>query len=131
METHDRSFRDLMKSYHREKAPDGFTGKVMSKIEPKAVSVYKPVFGKWFISVIAVIFGTFLIYACFSTGTQGAIAYPDLLPDIFLMKIENAVTEAIRIFEHAPKELIFVAFAAILLLLIDLFFQQIHRTEAK
>lgn len=131
METHDKQFRDLMTLYCPGHAPAGFTEKVMGQIRPKPVHAYKPVFGKWFLSIMAVLFGTFLIYAGFSTGPQRTANHPDLFSRVFLMKMEDVATGITGLFEKIPKEFVFVAFASILLLLIDRFYQQTHKTELK
>jgi hypothetical protein len=41
-----------MSLYRPENAPEGFTEKMMGRIRSKPSSVYKPVFGKWFLREI-------------------------------------------------------------------------------
>ena len=75
----DENFKDLMRAYRSEKAPDDFTSVVMNRIfATQPLPEYKPVLNKWFLRGVYAAFGIFLGYAIFfsqpSTGKSGEVA---------------------------------------------------------
>ncbi len=134
MDTQDKQFRELMKSYRPEKAPQDITGKVMEKIYAgtPAVSDFSPVsYNKWVIRIAFLLFGVFIVYASFSPS----------LDSLQKNKIENFIRQHpaidfsgfansfLHFFDKLPPELFFATFAAVLLLLINWIYLQVRGAE--
>ncbi len=139
MEARDQQFRELMKSYKPEKAPVDFTKMVMEQIHlEKPVREYKPVFGKWFLRTAGAIFAAFIIYASFVTGPAAEGDKTNLVTSLFsrlpktdLSGVANVGKGITGWMEQFPSVVVFVLFAATLLLILDWSIQHWRKTSAR
>ena len=135
MKTQDQQFREMMKSYRPERAPVDFTKKVMAQIHQQSiVKVYEPVFGRWFLPVLGVLFVLFILYALLGSDTAASTGKPGLADMLFskvpkadFTAVANAGDQLTGIFGQLPSVLVFALVAAALLLLLDWFIQRRYK----
>ncbi|WP_423128150.1 hypothetical protein [Gaoshiqia sp. Z1-71] len=138
MKTQDQQFREMMKSYRPDRAPVDFTKKVMAQIHQQSiVKAYEPVFGRWFLPVLGVLFAVFILYALFGANTAANSGEPGLT-DMLFSKVPKADLTAVTktggqltgMFSQLPSVLVFALGAAALLLLLDWFIQRRYKPLA-
>ncbi len=129
MDKRDEKFREMMKNYQPSKAPVDFSKKVMAQINvlETSTTVYKPVFGKWFIRFMIGGFLAFIVYAI-SGGAAEPSQKPELIGSLMqkLPKVEfNGFSQIGQhlgeLISGIPSVVIFTLVAATLLLLLDAF----------
>ena len=131
----DKKFKDLMRAYRPEKAPDDFTVSVMNRIySTKPISEYKPVLNKWFLRAVYVLFGIFLGYAIFfgqssaSRGEGGGSTWDKVmgyLPTINF-SVENHLLDT---FSNISPVYAAIFVAAAVLLLLDQMVMKTRRSR--
>ncbi|MCW0481926.1 hypothetical protein [Gaoshiqia sediminis] len=136
METRDKQFREIMKSYRPEKAPVDFTKMVMEEVHrhPVLGAAYEPVFGKWFLRLLGALFAAFIAYASFSTAPGSADAEPSRINSLFsgvpkpdLTGLSAAGENVAGWFGQVPSVVFFALIAATLLLGFDWLLQRRHQ----
>lgn len=138
METRDMQFREIMKSYRPGKAPVDFTKMVMEEVhrQPVLGAAYEPVFGKWFLRLLGVLFAAFIGYASFSTAPGRSAAEPSRIGSLFsgvpkpdLTGLSAAGENVAGWFGQVPSVVFFALIAATLLLGFDWLLQRRHQSS--
>ena len=131
MNIRDKQFRELMKSFQQERAPQDITGKVMERIyaATPVVSDFSPVaYNKWGIRIAFLLFCLFIGYASFSPSLDGMQnnKIENFIHQHPAIDLSGVVNPFLHFFNQLPLELFFAIFAALLLLFINWLFMQVH-----
>ena len=120
-----------MKSYQPAKAPVDFTKNVMGKLQQEEISkktTYQPIFGKWFLRLMAAAFTLFVGYSIFggSSNPEGDSnifgSVIKKLPQTDLGAFYQFKLQLSAFFGGIPSVVYFTLIAATLLLLADILF---------
>lgn len=125
MEKTDANFKELMKAYQPEKAPGNFTLEVMNRIyaESSQISEYKPVLNKWFLWVVGVLIGGYVMLSMFSAGTDQAASgkskFFGWLPQLDWSGAAEAGEKVTGVLGGLPQYMVVIFLSATFLLLLD------------
>ncbi len=123
MDNQDKQFRELMQNYRPQRAPVNFSKRVMDQIHALPKIEYKPVFGKWFLTVfLSVLAGFVAVVLLLGGGGDAARQTPgllDKLPKAELEVFNEANRSFIGWFEQLPSVLLFALMGIAVLLILD------------
>lgn len=123
MDKQDQQFRELMQNYRPQRAPVDFSKRVMDQIHALPKIEYKPVFGKWFLTIFLSFFAGFVAVVLFLSGSgHPATEAPGLLnklPKVEMEVFNEANKEVVGWFAHLPSVLIFALMGIAVLLILD------------
>ncbi len=123
MNKQDQQFRELMQNYRPQRAPVNFSTRVMDQIHALPKFEYKPVFGKWFLTIFLSIFAVFVSVVLLLDGSakpeNEAPGLLDKLPNANLEVFNEANKEVVGWFTQIPSVLIFALMGIAVLLILD------------
>ncbi|PTN07519.1 hypothetical protein [Mangrovibacterium marinum] len=123
MNQQDEQFRKLMQNYRPQRAPVDFSKRVMDQIHALPKLEYKPVFGKWFLTIFLSVFAGFVAVVLFMSGSaRPATEAPGLLdkvPQVELEVFNEAHKEVLGWLAQLPSVLIFALMVVAVLLVFD------------
>ena len=136
MDAQDKKFREIMEAYRPEKAPVDFTRLVMTEVHRQPVKSikYEPVLGKWFLPLLGVLLGFFVVYAAFFSPSVDGGTYSKWMSSFFsnvpkgdLSGVSAVAGYLSQLLGEVPFVVVFVMLAATMLLVLDRLFQRRHK----
>ncbi|WP_163714165.1 hypothetical protein [Mangrovibacterium lignilyticum] len=134
MDTNDQQFRELMQNYRPQRAPIDFTKRVMDEIhQTEIVAEYKPIFGRWFLTIFGALFGGFILYASLNAGSGSSGSNPvaqwfSKVSQADSGLLDHVSRSLVGWLDQIPSIFIFALLAIVLLLVLDRFIQNQRKT---
>lgn len=128
MNKQEQDFKELMKNYRAERAPMDFSKRVMDEIyQVEKLMVQQPVFNKWFLAVMSLVFTFFIGFAIWGRlSSAPAESDPSQIGQFMqsvtsndMLAIDSANNTALNLLNSIPPVLLFALFGILLLLILD------------
>jgi len=124
MDRKDQEFRALMRHYKPDKAPAGFSGRVMDELFriPNKIE-YKPVFGRYFLPVFLVgligFVAIVLLIGNIKSGSGICSGMLQKVPQANFWNVSELSNQFVSWFRHIPSAIGFAVFVMFVLLGVD------------
>ena len=127
MNKQDQDFKELMKNYRGPRAPLDFSKRVMDEIyQVEKLMVQQPVFNKWFLAVMSLVFTFFIGLAIWGGQSASPEADPSRIGQFMqsvtsndMLAIDSANNTVLSFLSSIPPVLLFALFGILLLLILD------------